>query len=301
MRRFPPLVLLLAVLLVGSACGVTGEDDAGGGGGETTTEETTTEETTTTEESTTTTELPDDDDDAAQLLVDAADATLTADRMTIDSEAVLGVGPQTLRLAVDGSVDYASLEASVVLSFEQAGETQEIEVRSDGDQAWIRAEGGDSPPFPDGRSWVVGDAERLTAGDSFAPSGLIGVLLALRATTEAEAGDTEEIDDVETRRYTTRVLYDDAVDAAGPDAAAFTAALSLTGSEDIALDIDVWIGDDGVIRRFQLVVDTTDPISGTYDIDITDVGEEVDDVDEPDEDDVVSGPEAEDLLDQLIG
>lgn len=285
MRRLPPLlILLLAVMLVGTACGVTGDDDAGGGG-----------------ETTTTTELPEDGADAADLLVDAVDVTLDTDRMTIDSEANLGVGPQTLRLAVDGSVDYTALEADVTLTFEQAGETQEIEVRSDGDRAWIRAEGGDAPPFPDGRTWVVGDAERLTAGDSFAPSGLIGVLLALRATTEAEAGDTEEVDGVETRRYSTSILYEDAVDAAGSDAEAFTSALSLTGSADITLDIDVWIGEDGVVRRFELVVDTTDPLSGTYDVDITGVGEEVDDVDEPDEDDVVTGTEAEDLLDQLIG
>ncbi len=303
MRRFQ-LVLLLAVLLVGSSCGVTGQDDTGGrgGGGATTTEETTTtEQPTTTDEATTTTELPGDGAEVAALLVEAADATLATERMTIDSEAVLGVGQQTLRLAVDGSVDYATTEAVVTLTFEQAGETQEIEVRSDGDRAWIRAEGADSPPFPDGRTWVLGDAERLTAGDNFSQSGLIGVLLALRATTDAEAGDTEEIDGVETRRYTTSVLYDDAVDAAGSDAQAFTAALSLTGSSDIALEIDVWVGEDGVIRRFQLAVDTTDPLSGTYDIEITGVGDEVADVDEPDEDDVVTGAEAEDLLDQLIG
>ncbi len=302
----PVAAVLAAVVLLLAACSTGGGDDDagsdGGGGGETTA---TTADGGGGGDETTTTSGDDEPDpeDADALVAEAADATLETSSFTADNKLELQIQAQTLELAVMGSVDYDTLVADVSIFLEQAGSASEIGLRSDGTTLWVRAEGTGAVQFPDGKSWVEGESS-LLEGSSFAPDGLIGVLYALRAASDTEVGDTEELDGVTTTRYTTTFTYDEALEAAGDQAEAFKSSLSLTTSEDVDIDLvtDVWIGDDGLIRKMSLDVETDSKlgIDGTYEVLLTDVGGEIEAPEAPDAEQVVTGPEAEALLDQLI-
>ncbi len=293
MRRRTARLALATVLLL-SACSADGDSEGGGGGGSSTTETSGGSD-----PSTTTTSEPDADPD--QALVDAVDATLAIEAFRVESDAQLQVVAQRFRLTSSGYVDYDALVADIEIGVEGEDQDANIGLLADGTNLWVRAEGTTGVEIPDGKTWVQGEASLLEGSDSFAPEDLIGVVLALRAAEGSEAGDTEEIDGVETTHYTTTVDYQDAVEAAGDDAEAFQSALSLTSDDPVALDLEVWVGDDGVIRRFQLEVDAGEaPLGGTYEVELSGIGEELEAPEAPDAGDVVSGPEAEEILDQLI-
>lgn len=128
--------------------------------------------------------------------------------------------------------------------------------------------------LPEDVTWVEGDADRLLESETFDQTGLLGVLLALRAAEGTEQAGTVEVDGVEAAEYRTTVDYDEAVGAAGEDADAFEAALSFTAPGSIDLVIDVAVGSDGIIRSFSLEIEASTPqIAGDYTLEITDVGE----------------------------
>lgn len=302
MHRRRPLALLVPFLLVLASCGITGSDDdaAGPGNGNGTTTEPNGNGNGNGTTTTTTASLPENPDEVDQFLVDAVDATLATSSFTVSSAAELRFGIEQIALTADGSLDYENLVADALIRVESGPQGTEIELRADGTNAWFRLEGTDAPEVPGGLTWIQGDASRLAGAETYQAEGVIGVLLALRGTDGAEAGDVEELDGVETRRYATTVTYAEAVEGAGPDADAFASALSLTGADDAELVMDVWVGEDGVIRRLELTIEASQPISGTYSVEISDVGAEVTAPDRPDEDDVLTGPEAEALLDDIV-
>ncbi len=295
MRRTPALLALVAVMAL-PMCGVSDDSEGAPGPEQGTTTEPGGSETTVAE-TTTTAEVPEDLD---QALADAADATIAATSFTIDSEAQLDIAGQQLALGVIGSVDYEAYQASLELMVDQDGTASNQEIRSDGETLWVRVES-DAITIPDGKTWVEGDAARLEDATTFDPDGVLGVLYALRAAEGTEAGDTEEIDGVEATQYTTEIDYTAAVAAAGSDADAFEAALSLDSPEAIALLVDVWVGEDGLVRRFELEVDAgTTPLGGSYRIELSEIGEEVGEVEVPPATDTLTGPQADTLLDRLI-
>lgn len=295
--------LAAAALLLVPACSADGGGSEGGGGngggGGTQTTTTTSETTGGGGETTTTVETSEDPDQAVS---DAVDATLATESFTVSSEANLQIAGQDLKLTSDGSIDYAGLVADATIGIDADGKAFEVGIRSDGTMLWVRAEGDDAPfAVPGGKTWVEGKSSRLEQSDGFAQVDLIGVIVALRAADGTKAGDTEEIDGVSSQQYTTSIDYDEAVAAAGPDEAKFRTALSLESEDPVALDIEVWVGDDGVIRRFQLDIDAGQaPLGGDYRIDLTDVGADVEVPEAPPSEDVLSGAEAEDLLDQIF-
>jgi hypothetical protein len=246
----------------------------------------------------------DDDREPAEVLSDAVDATLEVDSFAVDNDAQLTIGSTDIRLTAEGAVDYENLVADATITVEQGGAGGELEIRADGESLWFRTEGEQVPAVPQGLTWVEGDADRLEGSETFDPSGLAGVVIALRAAEDVEEGeDTEEIDGVEARQFTTTVSYTDAVEAAGGDVQAFQSALSLTGSAEGAdLEIEVWVGEDDVIREFDLDIQAEDdvPVDGTYELAVSDVGDEVDAPDAPEESDVLTGSEADAFLDQLV-
>lgn len=291
MRR-SALALVSALALLIAACGVDGSSDSGGsgngngnGGDDPIT--------------TTIAEPPEDPD---QFVMDAGNATLDATSFSVEGEANLQVVGQMLQLTSSGSVDYENLVADVEITVDEQGSLSEVGVRADGTVVWVRSEGSAAPEIPDDKTWVEGESSRIAAEESFGPAGLIGVLLAMRGADGTEVTDGEELDGVDTRRYTFTITYAEAVEAAADLAEEFQTSLSLTGADDADLDIEVWIGDDGLVRRFELVIDAgATPISGDYVVELTDVNQDIDAPDAPDEDDVLTGPEAEEILDQLLG
>ncbi|QXC61802.1 hypothetical protein KSP35_02895 [Aquihabitans sp. G128] len=301
MRR-PVAVVALAALLSVTACSTSGGgSDAGGDGGKTTT---TADDgkTTTTEGDTSTTIAPDDDPD--QAVADAVNATLDNPRFSVQSEANLTVGAQKFQLTTDGSIDYEGLVADAEITIDGGkGQQGQLKLLADGEKLWINAEGDVGVTIPDGKSWVEGDADLLTSSDNFAPVDLIGVIVALRGADGTKAEGTKEIDGVETQQYSTTLTYDEAVEGAGADAEAFKSALSLTSEKPVDLNIDVWVGDDGIIRTFQLEVDAPSgvPLGGDYTVELTDVGDDVEVPDAPEASKVLTGAKADALLDKLMG
>lgn len=239
-------------------------------------------------------------EDPDQALADAVDATLAATAFTIDTEANLVIAGQDVQLTAQGPLDYEAPGASVTITVIAPTGDGEIEIRSDGDRVWVRPEGSSDVGLPDGVTWIEGDASRLFESETFEPTGLLGVLVALRAAEDTERLDTVEVDGVEATKYQTTVDYDEAVEAAGDDAEAFESALSLTAPGSIDLLIDVTVGPDGIIRTFSLDIDASTPqIDGDYQLEITDVGAPAV-AEAPPADETLTGPEAEDLLDELL-
>ena len=298
MRRPAAVLALAALMSVATACSTSGGgSDAGG----TTTTRSGGTTTTTANDPTPTTTDPSGDPD--QALADAVNATLDNPAFTVKSEANLTVGAQKFQLTTDGSIDYDALVSDADIAIDGgAGKQGELSILADGERLWIKAEGDTGVTIPDGKTWVQGKADLLKTSDNFAPVDLIGVIVALRGSDGAKAGDTEEIDGVETREYDTSIDYDDAVKAAGADEAAFKSALSLTSDEPVGLDIEVWIGDDGIIRRFRLEVDASGgvPLGGDYAIDLSDIGDQVEVPDAPDPSTVLTGAKADKVLERLI-
>jgi hypothetical protein len=244
-----------------------------------------------------------DGEAAAQALQEAVDATVAARVFTIDGDLELDIAGQQLQLRTEGSVDYDATVADLLLSIGQGGQTSEAEVKADGDTLWVRAEGQGVPAFPGGATWLQGEATRLADSTTFTPTGLVGAVLVLRGASEAEVLGTEEEDGVEVTRYATTFTYDDALAAVdGQEAQVLGSAFSLTGAaSSIDLDVEVAVGDDGVLREFDLELAESDvAASGSYEISLSDVAGEVTPPAPPAPSDVATGPEAEALLDQVI-
>lgn len=239
--------------------------------------------------------------DAVNVVHDSVDATLAVKSMDVDSEAQFQAAGQEFAFGVDGAMDYENLIGDVTMSTEQGGQTQEIQVRSDGEKVWFRVDGPEAASIPQGKSWAEGDADTLREHESIEPIGLVGVVVALRGAEEVEVGDSKKIDGVPTRQYTTTVVYSDAVEAAGDERDEFATSFSLSGVDDAELAMEVWIGDDGVIRDFSLDVDAGDkPVDATYDVEISGANHDVDAPEAPPEDDVLTGPEADAWIAQAI-
>lgn len=243
-----------------------------------------------------------DDREPAEVLHAAVDASLAAPSFSIDNRADLEVGTDRLVLDIDGAVDYEALIADATIGIDQSGTTGEVEMLSDGELLWVRSEGQGVSRFPDGVTWIEGDAERLSDNPSFEQAGLMGVVIVLRGAEDVEEGDTSEMDGVTVRQFTTTIAYQDAVEAAGDDAEALASSFSLTGGATVAdLDVEVWVGDDDVVRSFDLEIDGGDlPVGGTYAFTLEDVGGDVTPPEAPADEDVLRGPEADTFLDQLM-
>lgn len=244
-----------------------------------------------------------DDRGADQALEDAVDATLANRAFTIAFEAQLEIQDQQLGLTAEGSVDYDATIADVRLGVEQSGQSQDVEILADGGTAWVAVAGDQAPEVPDGATYVSGDASALAESASFSPEDLIGVAIVLRAGDDAEAGEPEEVDGVEAATWSFTVPYEDAVAAAGEDAEAFQSALSLTGGATASdLLVEAAVGPDDVVRRLTISIDGGDlPVGGTYDLELSDVGQPVEPPEAPADDDIATGPEAEALFAQLLG
>ncbi len=246
---------------------------------------------------------PPDGAEAAGILQDAVDATVAARVFSIEGDLDLEIAGQQLELRTLGSVDYDATVADLLLAIGQGGQTSEAEVKADGETLWVRAEGEGIPPFPGGATWLQGQASRLTESTTFTPDGLVGAVLVLRGAAEAEVLGTEELDGVEVTRYATTFTYDDAVAGVeGEEAQVLGSAFSLTGAaSSIDLEVEVAVGDDGVLRELDLEIAESDvPAAGGYEITLTDVGGEITPPEAPDPADVATGPRAEALLDQVI-
>ncbi len=241
-------------------------------------------------------------EDAATALQDAADATLAARAFSVEGDAQLSIGDQDLSLGSSGAVDYDAVVADLSLAVDQGDQSSTIEVLADGENLWARVEGATAPTMPPGKTWIEGQADRLAASSAFEPGGVLGVVLVLRGSEEAEVTGTGEVDGVPVTEYTTTLTYDDALAAVGPDAETLQGAFSLSGAaSSLPFDVTVAVGEDGIVRDLDLELDGGDvPANGSYLLSLRDVGVTPEAPEAPDAASVLTGRPAERLLDQLI-
>lgn len=250
------------------------------------------------------TDKPTLSDDPDQAVIDAVDATLAARSFSVSSVADLNVGPQQFGLTTSGAVDYEQVVVDVAIAVESGAQQDELEIRSNGTTVWIRVEGATAAEvgLPPGIRWIEGDADKLAELGSYDQTGLIGVVLTLRAADNTELVGTDTIDGIDVTRFRTTVIYQDAVTAAGPDAEALQQSLSLRAPVPVELDIDVAVGSDGIIRDFSLIADTQAnglTLSADYQVDLTRVGEEVSPPEAPPTDETLTGPRADAIFEAL--
>lgn len=226
---------------------------------------------------------------------DAADDTLESSAFELDYEINMVFNEaQRLSLEASGPVDYEGPIGDIEMNVDQNGQKQDVAIKADGTNVWVKSGAATN------NQWVEGEAQLLAESETFKPEGLIGVLYALRATEEAEAGESSEVDGVEGREYTTTIAYEDAVDAAGSDAEQFSSNFSLTGAAASAdLDVTVWIGDDGLIRDFDMEI-VHDNVEGGADLELRNMGGDIAAPDAPAAGETITGPQADQLLSQLI-
>lgn len=242
-----------------------------------------------------------DDRSADDVLHDAAQTSLEATSFTIKDHTALVIGPQDFGLDVAGSVDYDAVVVGVQIAVEASGSSSDLELRSDGTTLYVRAEGPAVPAFPEGATWLAGDASRLRSASTFTQAGLLGVLLTLSGSRDARLADTGEMDGVAAREFTVTIPYEEAVAGAGAQTDELTSAFKLTGDATASdLVIDVWVGEDDVVRDFDLKVDSKVDVTGGVQLTLSDVGKPVEAPEPPDADETLHGPEADAALDRLV-
>jgi hypothetical protein len=249
----------------------------------------------------TTTQPTAEPNDADEALSDAVASTLAVEAFRVDSAAALEFAGQSLSVTGKGSIDYRARVGEVVSETKSPTASGRVTARADGTTLWLAPEG-DLAEMPSGKTWLATSIDWLADGKPFGAQNLMGVVLALEGSSGAETGSTKTIDGVETTEYTTTVNYEDALAALGPDAPTFRRALSLTSPEPPDLDITVWVGVDHVIRDFHLDIldDSAFDFGGTYDFHLRDIGEPVVEPDAPPPNEVLAGPEADRIVQQLL-
>lgn len=245
--------------------------------------------------------------DPVQAVQDAVTATIEVEALTIESELELAVGSEAFSLRTQGGIDYASTVADLMVSVNQDDVETALRVLSDGESLWVSLVGPEAPTFPEDAIWLQGDAQRLADATTFTTADLLGAVLVLRGATEVDEVGTDEVDGVSVTRYETTFAYDEATAAvSGEEADTLENAFSLSGDAASAeLEVEVAIGEDGVIREVDLAIVKGGAVaavaaSGSYKLGLGNVNGEIDGPEAPDQDDVATGPDADALLSQII-
>jgi hypothetical protein len=235
-----------------------------------------------------------------QLLAAAVDTTLGLQSFSIDSRLSfrnqLTADSGETELIITGSADYTDMVFDSRITLTQNGAGAVMQQRSDGSTLWVKITGEEAPELPPGLEWVKGDASRIGDSQNFRPVGVLSPVILLKASNGAvEIGGEDNL-----TKFTTTVDYEAAVAAAGPLAANLESGYRVTAPEPVVLDINVWLDDDGVVRKMEFT-DKSEHVDSRYILDLKAVNEPVEAPEPPDESTVFSGPEADALLDQLQG
>ena len=240
--------VVLLVALVAGACASEADDDpltsggdgasadgGGGGGGEAP-------------------DVPEDLDAAfeeAIAAVDEADAADVRAEVALESSLVGAFG-----ITVDGVMTRDDV-FDVTGSIDGFGDAGEIEMRSDGEHAWVRTDSGDvGSLLPEGVTWVempVGTLIDQGVYGGFA--GTFDIVPVLRGLVDVEPVGTDEIGGDPVRVYEGDVDWQAALDAASEDElGGLTESLSLDGAEAEEFVVTAALDAENRLRRFAMEV-----------------------------------------------
>src|SRR5512132_1293461 len=208
----------------------------------------------------------------------AADRTLEKGTGRFDLQTAFTLpllGKSTL--SGEGSFDNAKQAMDVTMNVQGggAGMPSAVELRLLHTAMYMRLDelpaGGQ---LPKGKSWVKVDLERAlkTLGVDLANLGVgqspTGVLAQLRGSTNTQKVGTETIDGVRTTHYRGTVDVQDALDqATAKERKALRRLLDEAkahGIDATSTTFDVWVGDDGLVRRLTQQVGSVGQVTMTF-------------------------------------
>lgn len=207
----------------------------------------------------TTTAAAASDPEVAAFVHSAVDSTFAAPSMRIDSVAEIAFPSESSSLTVVGYRDVPARIGDITVTNEKNGVAVANVALSDGTTVWQLDEA-------TGPLWTqieLADVE-VNDEDFLTPKAYLGQLVMLRSAENIEVGDEDERDGVTGREYTFTTTYSKAEAAAGDLLAEFQTGLSLTGVDDLDIDVVVWIGDDNVIREFRYLFDHPPAVTSMY-------------------------------------
>jgi hypothetical protein len=190
------------------------------------------------------------------------------------------------------------------------GDAADIEMRSDGERAWVRTDSGDAESLlPEGVTWVEMPVGTLTEDGFYGGfEGTFGIVPALRGLVDAEAVGTDEVGGDPVRVYEGDVDWQAALDAAGADeVGGLGESLTLEGAEDGDLVATFALDDEDRLRRFELDVVAGEGLGEAAGIEarlafeVTEYDPEVVVPEAPPEDETVALDSVDGLEDLLLG
>jgi hypothetical protein len=179
--------------------------------------------------------------------------------MTVESEVV----GQEILMTMEGAVDFTSGAMRSTTTTESFGATQELEQVSDGTTLYQSVPEGMSYPGVD-TPWISLDVSEM-GGALGSPTASPDQMFQMIEDIDGEVVDegTEDLDGTETTHYSADLgdesldqlfesmapMFDQMVEGGGLPADAGEVFTDAFADADITYEIDVWVGDDGLIRR----------------------------------------------------
>jgi LppX_LprAFG lipoprotein len=193
-----------------------------------------------------------------EVVASSAEATQEAGSANMSMEMRME-GAQPLTMTADGAFDFASGQGAMTMNLGALGEQMgmgEIEMRTDGTTMYMKMPPQMGAPTP----WVSTDLKNAAGVGGLGQLGQLnnndprGTMDMLRGVAEVEEVGREEVRGTEPTHYTAVVDLNKALeDAPEESKQALQQQLKMLGTSD--LPIDVWIDDDGLLRRQDMTMD----------------------------------------------
>lgn len=265
-RRRLVAALVGALLLAAPACGVTSDDSASAGGEPTEAPPPVTGEA------------------AVEALERALRRTAAQPRSSFEADATLDAPTGEERFGLAGAVDRNVPRIDVDLTLADRG----VELRLDGDEAWLKLEGDAADALPEGVSWI-----HVTKGDDVAGIDFdfesdvpYDLLYYLRGATDVRGKGTDRVAGVPVRTFAFAAAADVVDRAPAERREAVADLIRATGDSELEVTGEVAIDGDSRVRRLHLRGDVrpADPsdrdpdaeITIEWDLTLDDFGAEID-------------------------
>jgi hypothetical protein len=202
----------------------------------------------------------------------------TSARMTF--QTVGKVSGQEVRGKGTGLVQFKPPKAQLTLTVSAAGQSVAIDEVMDGTTMYMKLPKEAAAGIPGGKTWISLDLDRVSGG---AISGAMSQsqdpseqLKLLSTISDAKAVGKDTLDGATVTHYRGVLDYDE-IAKSGPESMRKAAQMTLKVSNRSRVPVDVWVDEQGRIRRQRFVLDTkgiagSPPQSQTITTDYSDFG-----------------------------
>ena len=196
---------------------------------------------------------------AQELVVSSAAATQDAGSANMAMDITMKGGPQAVTFTANGAFDFDSGRGAMTMNLgEMAAQMGmgDIEMRTDGTIMYMKMPAQMGAPTP----WVKMDLESSLTGQGLGGLGQFSnndprrTLEMLRGVADVEEVGAEDVRGTATTHYKTTVDLETAVaKAQGDQKQALQQQLEMLGTSQVPMDL--WIGEDGLLRRQEVTMD----------------------------------------------